>query len=103
MRWMNFDMNGHEIGNQDDYCPGCDLISEGEMIPLGDLYEQISCDVCGHVFPGAHLNDEAWQLQQYLLSGSEWDEGLTALESIQADIDKLPFKVNVVRLDERVL
>lgn len=61
------------------YCDNCDRSfpeSEFIMIPVDELHERYGCPNCDHIFPKAILNDYGFFFQQYLLSGSEFDEGV---------------------------
>ncbi len=77
MNWLNLDIHGFEIESNDTfYCPECDQSVKGEVVAVDELYERIVCERCGYGYTTDYLNLSAWQLQQYLLAGSEWDEGL---------------------------
>lgn len=88
MAWLNLDMHGHEMGS-DEYCPECDKGGvEFTEIPVNQIYNRFKCENCGAVYPKLVLSDYGYQLQQYLLNGSEFDEGVSpgerALEILRA-------------------
>lgn len=65
---------------ENGYCPNCDTSAYVEVpVQVNELYFRYSCGWCGALDPKLHLTDYGWELQDYLLSGSQWDEGLMPL------------------------
>jgi hypothetical protein len=61
------------------YCENCDESSPSEdlaIVPVDELHERYACPRCGYVHPKVCLTDYGFLLQEYLLSGSNWDEGV---------------------------
>ncbi len=90
MTWLNLDVHGHELG-EDEYCSECDKggITFTE-IPVNEIYNRFECDNCGAIYPKLVLSDYGYQLQQYLLNGSEFDEGVSPIERALEILVKIP-------------
>lgn len=79
MSYLNLDLEGSELDTGFCYCANCDTCSDFKPVAVNELYERWQCQNCGALGRKLCISDYGYMLQCYLLSGSEFDEGLIPL------------------------
>lgn len=74
-------MNGFDTHYDEGfYCPECDRSSlDCAVMPINEYFELDICPNCGAINSKLMTTNYGWKVQEYLLSGSEYDEGLIPL------------------------
>ncbi len=71
---------------EDTYCEECDTAGIDYIeVPVDEFYIRFQCKNCGFIHPKVIQSDYGFQFENYLLNGSQYDEGVSIWEQIRQD------------------